>query len=543
MGLRGGAPDRSASGRLAGMPNPGDLLIGRYRILERLGSGGMATVHRARDERLERDVAVKILLPNLADDPVTAARFEREARSLAASSHPGVVAVFDVDAGDPSAGREPFFVMELCRGGSLADRLAGGRRMAPDDLIPILVPIADGLADLHRRGVVHRDIKPQNILFGDDRAKLADFGLAQSDDGQQVSELTMPGTTVGTLAYLAPEVLAGERATAASDVYGLAVVAFVALTGRPPRRAGSMAELITSARSAAPSVSTVAPDLGHAFDDTVSAALAVRPNDRPDALSFASGLASALGRWTRDGGPARLVAASSAFDAPVGGPSLGGSPSLVAIGRPAAGDPALADDSTTAVAIPLGATAAIPVQATDTGWAGRDATRTGDGRAAAWIGRAIVVAALLLVAVLAAVGVFGSASPPAPGASAGPSSRPLASASVAPSPTIAPSPSVAPPTPKPTPTPDPALASLTAMDAAISAARGGSDGLKGKDANDLERRTAAVGQALDGGDRGKALDLAQELDRRVRDVADHLNEDQAARLRTASRDLVQALGG
>jgi eukaryotic-like serine/threonine-protein kinase len=528
------------------MPNPGDLLMGRYRILDRLGSGGMATVHRARDERLERDVAVKILLPNLADDPVTAARFEREARSLAASSNPGVVAVFDVDAGDPAIGREPFFVMELCRGGSLADRLVRGRRMAPDDLVPILVPIADGLADLHRRGVIHRDIKPQNILFGDDRAKLADFGLAQSDDGHEVSELTTPGTAVGTLAYLAPEVLAGERATAAADVYGLGVVAFVALTGALPRPAGSMAELVTSSKSTAPAVSAVTPDLGPAFDDIVGATLAVRPDDRPDALSFASGLASALGRWMRDGGPARRNAASIApvaSEAQLAGAALVGSPSLVGMGRSPAGEPA-PDDPTTAVAIPLGTTAALPVERADDRRSAPDRTRPVGGGTAAWLGRAIVAGALLLVAFLAVVGLVGSAPPAAPGRSAAASAALRASASgpsIAPSPSVAPSPSTA--TPSPTPSADPARASLGAMDAAISAARGGPDGLKGKDANDLEKRTAAIRRALDGGDRDEALDLARKLDRRVADLDEHLDEDAASRLREASRDLVRALGG
>ncbi len=526
------------------MPNPGDLLMGRYRILERLGSGGMATVHRARDERLERDVAVKILLPNLAGDPLTAARFEREARSLAASSNPGVVAVFDVDAGDPATGHEPFFVMELCRGGSLADRLTGGRPMAPDDLVPILVRIADGLADLHRRGIVHRDIKPQNILFGDDRAKLADFGLAQSDDRHGVSELTTPGTAVGTLAYLAPEVLAGERATAAADVYGLGVVAFAALTGRPPRPAGSMAELVTSARSAAPAVSTAAPALGPAFDDVVGATLAVDPDDRPDALSFASGMASALGRWMRDGGPGRRAAAASG---PEAGAALLASPSLVGVGRAPAGDPALVDDGTTAVAIPIDPTASIPVEASDPRPRTPDQSGMSRGRATVWIGRATTVTAFVFAVLIVVIGIalvsrLAFAPSGAPGSSAHASSAPLPSASV-PSiaPSIAASPSAA--TASPSPTQDPARASLTAMDAAISAARGGPDGLKGKDANDLEDRTAAIRQALDAGDRTKALDLARKLDRRVADLADHLGEDQAARLRSASRDLVQALGG
>ena len=515
------------------MPNPDDLLMGRYRILERIGSGGMATVHRARDERLERDVAVKVLLPNLAGDPATAARFEREARSLAASSHPGVVAVFDVDAGDPSTGREPFFVMELCRGGSLADRLADGRRMAPDDLVPILVPVADGLADLHRRGIVHRDIKPQNILFGDDRVKLADFGLAQSSDGRGPSDLTSPGTTVGTMAYLAPEILAGERATPAADVYGLGVVAFVGLTGDKPRPASSMAELVASSGSVAPQVSAAAPDLGPAFDDVVGAALTARPEDRPDALSFASGLASALGRWTRDGGPARQATVQTVLDAPPAGDSA-----LVAVGRPAGGDPALVDDATTAIAIPLGATASIPTAAAIQP-AVPDATSPDRARAAAWFGRATVVAALVVVVIVVLVGLmnsaalFGSAIPGGSGSVALPSRSAPASPSIAPSPSAATS----------SPSLDPALAALNAMDAAISAARGGPDGLKGKEANDLETRAAEVRRALASGDRAAALDAARKLDKRVADVTKDLSRDQAARLRTASQNLVRALGG
>jgi hypothetical protein len=523
------------------MPNPGDLLVGRYRVLERLGSGGMATVHRARDERLERDVAVKILLPNLAGDPATAARFEREARSLAASTHPGVVAVFDVDAGDPQAGREPFFVMELCRGGSLASRLGPGRPMAPGDLIPILVPIADGLADLHRRGVVHRDIKPQNILFGDDRAKLADFGLAQSNDGEGVSDLTTPGTTVGTLAYLAPELLAGERATPATDVYALGVVTFVALTGRSPRPGSSMAELVGASGSPAPAVSALAPDLGPAFDEIVGLALAVDPDERPDALAFASGLGSALGRWTRDGGPARqsASAAPAAPIAPV--PDVASVPaddgSLVGVGRAPAGDRALVDDATTAIAIPVGATASIPLDLADRRPA-PDVSPTEPGRTTPWLGRLIVAGALLVVAVAVLAGLLGSG-PPVGSGSPAPSAAPPSPSAASAAPSIRSSPSAGPVSP----TPNPALASLAAMDAAIAAARGGPDGLKGKEANDLENRTAEIRRALDSGEAAAALDLARKLDHRVADLAKDLNADQASRLRSASQDLVRALGG
>jgi hypothetical protein len=516
------------------MPKPGDLLMGRYRILERLGSGGMATVHRARDERLERDVAVKVLLPNLADDPPTAARFEQEARSLAASSHPGVVAVFDVDAGDPATGREPFFVMELCRGGSLADRLAVNRRMDPAELVPILAQVADGLADLHRRGIVHRDIKPHNILFTDDRAKLADFGLALSDDGRGPSHLTTPGTTVGTLAYLAPEILGGDRASAASDIYALAVVAFVGLTGQPPRPASSMAELVAASGSPAPPISNVAPDLGRAFDGIVGAGLAVRPDDRPDALTFASGLAPALGRWTRDGGPARRSIAG-AIEAPIGDPSL------VGVARSPAGDPPM-DDETTAMSIPVGATATIPVTAAADAAIRRPVSPIAERRGAparSWLGRAIVVAALVLAAGAVLAGLTSSPS--------GGPTAPLATRSASPASATVPSasPSTASPSPAATPAPtaDPARAALAEMGAAIDAARGGHDGLKGKEANDLQGRVGAVQEALDAGDRNAALDEARQLDDRVGELSDRLAEDQAARLRAASADLVQTLSG
>ena len=412
--------------------------------------------------------------------------------------------------------------MELCPGGSLADRLADGRRMAPDDLVPVLVQIADGLADLHRRGVVHRDIKPQNILFAANRAKLADFGVAQSDDAAGTSELTMPGTAVGTLAYLAPEILAGERATTAADVHGLGVVAFVALTGRPPRPAVSMADLVAASRSPAARVSTVAADLGPAFDDTIAAALAVRPADRPDVLAFASGLTTALGRWTRDGGPARRSS------------TPGGAPA----GQRLADEPVPVGEATTAVAMPLMATAAIPVDRSPVGRAsgGSDGRGSGStGSIAIWGAMGAVV--LAVIAFLIGRGAIAPAALPSPipGASAS------AAARVAPS--VSPSIQVTPVPATPSPTADPAIAALDAMGAAISAARGGPGGLKGKEANDLDKRLGSVRQALDGGDRAAALDAAQALERRVRDVVKEERDDWATRLRTASADLVRSLGG
>ena len=242
------------------MPIVGDVLAGRYRIDAPIGVGGMASVYRAADLRLERDVAVKVLLPNLAADPALAQRFEREALALAATSHPSIVKVFDVEAGDPTTGREPFYVMELCGGGSLADRLRTRARLEPDEVVDVIGAVAAGLADLHARGFVHRDVKPHNILFDHERARLADFGLARSEETSELSSLTASGATVGTLAYIAPELLRGDAATPASDVYALGVVAFQGLTGRLPRPATAVAELVESHGEPAPTVSSIVPE-------------------------------------------------------------------------------------------------------------------------------------------------------------------------------------------------------------------------------------------------------------------------------------------
>jgi serine/threonine-protein kinase len=481
------------------MPAIGALLAGRYRIVAPLGSGGMATVHLAHDERLDRDVAVKILLPNHAGDAVLAARFEREARSLAAAAHPGVVAVFDVDPGDPAAGVEPFFVMELCPGGSLADKIADGHRLSPDDLIPILISVADGLAGLHARGVVHRDVKPSNILLAPTRAKLADFGLARDDDHQATSDLTAPGTAVGTLGYLAPDVLAGGQAGPPADVYALGVVVFAGLTGSMPRRASSIAELVASGQEPAPLVSERAPDLGTAFDAPVAAALDPDPANRPDAVTLGAALTSALGRWSRG----RPVAASNAVAPPV---------------------EIDADAETAVVSVPAAPAARPPAPPSAPRSAqGRSNTLTGSMLAAALVA-AVIIAALALSAG-PRPGVGASPSEPA-SPTASPSESPSASPSAAPSPT----PSVA----------DRALAALDGVDAAIGAAKGGG-GLKGKEANTLEAKAREVRSALQAGDLDKAAKAADALDAAVKKVAREIDQGPRERLENAVTAVIEIL--
>ena len=205
----------------------GAKLAGRYRVLRRLGSGGMATVFLAEDERLGRNVAVKRLH---TDAPkASLRRFRNEARLGAALNHPNFVAVYDTVVTDEGA----LIVMEYVEGTSLAE-LAGGRRMRGGRALPILRSVADALDHAHAEGVVHRDVKPANILVSDqDVVKLADLGIARAVGASQI---TSEGSVVGTLPYMSPERLAGPGAGGPeSDVYALAAVAYELLAGRPPK--------------------------------------------------------------------------------------------------------------------------------------------------------------------------------------------------------------------------------------------------------------------------------------------------------------------
>ena len=488
------------------MPADGDLLGGRYRIIGTLGAGGMATVHRAHDERLRRDVAVKVLLPNHARDPALAERFEREAYALATAGHPGIVAVYDVDSGKRGR-REPFFVMELCTGGSLAGLLAGEEAIRPDDLIPIILSVADGLASLHARGIVHRDVKPSNILLSPSRAKLADFGLARSTDAAEISDLTAAGTAVGTLPYLAPEVLGGAPATSAADVYALAVATFVGLTGSLPRPTGSLAELVAAAAAPAPRASGVAPELGTAFDGVLAAALDPDPAKRPDAVAFETGLTSALGAWTRAG-------QGGTTSAPARPPVMAEATTSLALASPAVAGDRSAGTASTAVGAFEGGVPA-PAGAVTSGT--RAAERGGLGRGKIALALA-AIAVLWTITIAAAVlrpsgntGVSNGSSPIGASASLS-ASRSAAS----PSPTTEPSPTPS-PTESPTPTPSVVARARAALDevfAAIAGARG-SGGLKGKDANELDRLAGAVRSALDDGDLARARTAAAALQKKA----------------------------
>ena len=286
------------------MPSIGNLLAGRYRIDARLGAGGMGTVWRAHDQQLDRDVALKVLGPSLAGDPALAERFDREARALAAVASPHVVAIHDVVA---RPGADPFIVMELCPGGSLGDRLDRAGRLPVDDALPLRADAAEGLAALHARGILHRDVTPRNVLLAGGRAKLGDLGVTHEGAPgarRPRSDLTDPGTTVGTLAYLAPELLEGVPASRASDLYGLGAVAYQTLAGALPHAAGSIAELVLDGRRPVEPLASRAPGVGSALATLVARALDARPDARPSAAELAAGLRSAAASAGIDPGSA-----------------------------------------------------------------------------------------------------------------------------------------------------------------------------------------------------------------------------------------------
>ncbi len=207
------------------MAEVGDILYGRYRVTDLLGQGGMATIFRGHDSQLGRDVAIKILRSEYGRDPAFVARFRQEAQSAAVLSHPNVVQVFDfgMESGDP------FIVMELVEGGDLAQKIAQGP-LDPVEAARVAQQIFEALDTAHARGIVHRDIKPTNVLLTPSgRVKVADFGIARAFSEAQ---LTMPGTTLGSVHYFSPEQARGEVVTTASDVYSAGLVLVEMLTQR-----------------------------------------------------------------------------------------------------------------------------------------------------------------------------------------------------------------------------------------------------------------------------------------------------------------------
>jgi len=246
---------------------------GRYRLERPLGHGGMATVYLAHDEELHRPVAIKLLAENLAGDVAFRKRFLREARVAARLSHPNVVSVYD--AGEAEDGRS-FIVMEYVPGTTFAEL----GQIAPEEAVELAIQACRGLAHAHAAGLVHRDVKPQNLLLREDgTVKVADFGIARA---AEATALTQVGTVLGTAAYLSPEQALGENVTTATGVYALGAVLYELLTGRPPYEFDSLADL--AARQSAGRIvpaGELASDVPPYLEDAVMRSLARNPAYRP----------------------------------------------------------------------------------------------------------------------------------------------------------------------------------------------------------------------------------------------------------------------
>jgi serine/threonine protein kinase len=248
------------------------LADGRYRLERELGRGAMATVFLARDEELERPVAVKLLEESAAADESLRRRFTREAQIAAALSHPNVVAVFDVGEAD---GR-PYIVMECVEGPTLAERLTAEGPLPPAEVAEIGRQVCAGLERAHAAGLVHRDLKPGNLIQGrDGTVKIADFGIAYA---AEATSLTEAGTILGTASYLAPEQAEGGPVTEASDLYALGAVLYELLSGRPPYAFESLADVGTGARLSSPPPLDGVPE---ELERVVLQCLEPSPDDRP----------------------------------------------------------------------------------------------------------------------------------------------------------------------------------------------------------------------------------------------------------------------
>jgi eukaryotic-like serine/threonine-protein kinase len=258
--------------------------VSRYTVEKTLGRGGMATVELAHDTELDRRVAVKRLFASLADDAIFRRRFLREARMAAALSHPNLVAVFDVGDEDGL----PYIVMEYVDGETLADLVRRTGPLPPDRAVDLLLQVCAGLQHAHAAGLVHRDIKPQNLLVrSDGTVKIADFGIART---LQATQLTQIGTVLGTAAYLAPEQAAGEQVTAAADIYSLGAVGYELLSGRTPYEFASLTDLALQQREPPARPPGASPELA----SVILRCLAFNPDDRPhSAAALAHELAQA----------------------------------------------------------------------------------------------------------------------------------------------------------------------------------------------------------------------------------------------------------
>jgi len=300
------------------MPLASGTKLGPYEILSPLGAGGMGEVYRARDSRLDRDVAIKVLPASLASDANLRQRLEREAKSVSRLSHPHICALYDIG----QQGGTDFLVMELLDGETLEQRLLKGP-LPPDQVLRYSAQIADALAKAHKLGIIHRDLKPGNIMLTKTGAKLMDFGLAKSSERAPLadaltemtvenSKLTVEGAIVGTFQYMAPEQLEGRDADARTDIFALGEVIYEMATGKPTFSGKSRASLIASILTTdPPPMAQLQPMAPVALERVVRKCLAKDPDER---WQNAGDLASEL-KWIAEGGSQTAAVAAPAAPA------------------------------------------------------------------------------------------------------------------------------------------------------------------------------------------------------------------------------------
>jgi tRNA A-37 threonylcarbamoyl transferase component Bud32 len=349
----------------------------RYALTSRIATGGMGEVWRGTDTVLSRPVAIKVLKPEYADDALFRTRFETEARHAASLHHPGIAGVFDFGEAAPvdgSTSPRPFLVMELVEGQPLSNLLRPDAPMDPAVVSDLLAQAADALGAAHAAGIVHRDVKPGNLIVTPDRrTKVTDFGIARAAEGMSLTET---GQVLGTPAYISPEQAEGKRATAASDVYALGVVAFECLAGRKPFLADTpVATAIAHLREPVPDLPDSVPgDL---------AAVVRRSMAKDPAERYADG--AALAAALRDPAGAAAAGEATVVAPVVAGPSA----------------PAEAEPTRTQVIapVPAAAAAASPSVAAAGGGDGGDGRRSRGGLPR-WVPLALLGVALLVVALV-----------------------------------------------------------------------------------------------------------------------------------------------
>jgi eukaryotic-like serine/threonine-protein kinase len=265
--------------------------LGPYEILAPIGAGGMGEVYKARDTRLDRTVAIKVLPAHVSSNPDLRARFEREARALSGFQHPHICSLYDVGRQEDAGGSVDFLVMEYLEGDTLAARLERGALPTPE-LLRIAIAVADALDKAHRQGVVHRDLKPGNIILTKSGAKLLDFGLAKGRSAAlavdsmtamptQVQPLTAQGTIVGTFQYMAPEQIEGAEADARADIFAFGTVLYEMATGRRPFEGKTQASVIAAILAAEPRpITALRPTAPTALDRVIRTCLAKDPDER-----------------------------------------------------------------------------------------------------------------------------------------------------------------------------------------------------------------------------------------------------------------------